>query len=98
MEFLIIGDIFSIFLLEPEIDCQDRFQKTKSTNQLDFLLIEYYIFEKKYTQFENCHSVKRLIQKNGKTKNLGGHFWKISDSLLNRIYNPPEIKINKLKQ
>ena len=36
MEFLIILDIFSIFLLELEIYCHG----SKSTNQLDFLQIE----------------------------------------------------------
>ena len=32
MEFLIMLEIFSTFLLEMEIYCQDRFQKNKSAN------------------------------------------------------------------
>ena len=35
MDFLIMVDIFSTFLYELEIYCQDRFQKTKSTYRLD---------------------------------------------------------------
>ena len=36
MEFLLMVDIFSIFLFELEIYCQDRFLKNKSTNQFYF--------------------------------------------------------------
>ena len=41
MEFLIIVDIFSIFLLEQEIHCQDRFQKISLLTNLSLF---YFIF------------------------------------------------------
>ena len=44
MEFLIIVDIFLIFLLKLEIYCQDRFQKLSLLTNGAFLLIEWYIF------------------------------------------------------
>ena len=61
-----VDNFFSI-LLKLEIYSQDRFQKSKSTNQLDFLLIEWYIFG------TNC-LIGSKTEKNGRKKKLRGHF------------------------
>ena len=80
MEFLIILDIFSIFLLKLKICCQD-ISKTKSTKQLNFLSNRIINFRNKLpNQIKNSKSVKNFkiklddFRKNGKKKNLKGHF------------------------
>ena len=47
MQFLIMIDIFSEFLLKWEIYSQDRFKKTKTTNQLNFFANLEQNFKKK---------------------------------------------------
>ena len=46
MEFLIMVDIFSIFLFKMEIYCQDGFQKLSLLPKRIFLLIVIYFWNK----------------------------------------------------
>ena len=64
MEYLIMVDIFSTFLLELEIFCQD-ISKNKSTNQMNFffLLIEEYILRRN-SLIKNSNGVKIFLKLN----------------------------------
>ena len=46
MNFLVIVDIFLIFLLQLEIYCEEKFQKLSQLNNWIFWLIELYTFER----------------------------------------------------
>ena len=90
MEFLTMVDIFSIFVFEMEIYCQDRFQKPSLlTNWNFFANRAIYFWYKLPNQMKNSYSKRkfsdwiRWLQKN----NSRGCFCELSDELLNRIWS-----------
>ena len=69
-----------------------QISKIKSTNQLDFFANRViYFWNKLPNQIKNSNSVENFKIKwngfwnNGKKKNLGGNFWELPGTLLNRI-------------
>ena len=61
MEFLIMVDIFSTFLLELEIYCQDRFQKLSlQTNWNFFDNIVLYFWNKLPNKIKNSYIVENF--------------------------------------
>ena len=60
MKFLIMVDIFSIFLFEQEIYCQDRFQKLSLLNKWIFLLKKsnIYFWNKLSNQIKKTENFK----------------------------------------
>ena len=94
MEFLIMVDIFSIFLFNLEVYSQDKLKKLRLQIKLIFFpntLI--YIWIKLPNQIKNRKSVENFkiklddFRKNDLKKNLRGHFWELLYELLNRIWS-----------
>ena len=65
--------------------------KVTQTNWIFFARRVKYFLNKLLNQIKNSNRVENLglnwmiLEKNGKKKNLRGHFWELSDELLNRI-------------
>ena len=80
-----------------------QISKTKSTNQLDFFANRViYFWNKSPNQIKNSNSVKKIkiklddFRKNGKKKNLRGHFGELLHELLNRIWSVYRYCINSV--
>ena len=81
MKFLIMVDIFSIFLFEKKIYCQDRFQKLSlQTNWIFFANRVIYLWNKLSNKIKNNNNRKNFkielddFSNNGKKKEFKRSF------------------------